>query len=205
MSTKFKTIKIPLLVGFVISTAGTVGFATIQPSQSINSLAFAAISGIGFGAPVVLLIAGVQLSIPHEFIATATAVATSMRALSATMFTAIYSAVVNERLPGYLSSYVAEAALGAGLPPSSLPTFIQALAGGDTTALTTIPGVSLMIIDAGVAAMKQAYADGIRIVFIIASAFGAVACVSVCFIGDLKEEMNYRVDAPVEDLHAAHT
>jgi len=61
-----------------------------------------------------------------------------------------------------------------------------------------------MIIGVGVAALKQAYADGIRIVFIIASVFAAAACVAVFFIGNLKEEMNYRVDAPVEDLRAVH-
>jgi hypothetical protein len=40
------------------------------------------------GGPLVLVIAVVQLSTRHQFIATATAVTTSSRAVSATVFTA---------------------------------------------------------------------------------------------------------------------
>ncbi|KAB5576271.1 putative siderophore iron transporter [Coniochaeta sp. 2T2.1] len=203
-SSKSRDIKKPLLVGFAILTGGTVGFATLQPGQSINALAFAAVSGLGFGAPVILILTGVQLAIPAKLIATATAVATSSRALGATMFTAIYTAAMTSRLPGYLADYVTKAAIGAGLPPSSLPMFIPALAGGDMEAVAGVPGVSPVIIEAGVAAMQQAYADAIRIVFIIAAAFSAAGFVAVFFIGDLTPEMDYRVDAPVEDLHASH-
>ena len=60
------------------------------------------------------------------------------------------------------------------------------------------------IIGAGVAALKQAYADGIRPIFIISAAFSALACVLCFYIGDVKRTMTYHVDAPVEELHAKH-
>ena len=201
-STKLRTIKMPLLVGFLLFTVGTIGFATIQPSDSTRAVIFAGLSGLGFGAPLILIIAGVQLSTPHHLIATATAATTCSRAVSSTVFTAIFSATLDNRLAKYIPSYVAAAALKFGLPAASLPSFIGALSSNDPTALQGIEGITPAIIGAGIAALKQAYADGIRVVFIIAAPFGALACIGCFFLGDLKRTMNYHVDAPVEVLQA---
>lgn len=203
-STRFRTIREPLFLGFLFFTAGIVGLCTIQPGDDFSQLAFCALAGFGFGAPLILIVTGVQLSTPHSLIATATAVVTSSRAVAATMFTAIYSAALNTRLDTNLPKDIGKAALGAGLPESSLKAFIGALAGGDTAALGKIPGVNPTIIAAGVVALKQAFADSIRVVYIIAAPFGALACILCLFLGDMRKTMNYAVDAPVEDLHAKH-
>ena len=204
MSTKFRTIRSPLFVGFLLFTSGIVGLATIQPNNSTSAIVFAGLAGIGMGGPLVLVVAGVQLSTPHHLIATATALTTSSRAVSATVFTAIYGAALTDRLNKYIPSYVAAAAIKAGLPKSSLGAFIGALAGDNSAALPGIDGVTPAIIGAGVAALMQAFADGVRAVYIIAAPFGAVACVACFFLGDLKSVMNYSVDAPMEDLHTKH-
>ncbi|KAN0116759.1 putative siderophore iron transporter [Hyaloscypha variabilis] len=201
-STKLKTIRGPICVGFAIMTGGMIGLATIEPGDSTRTIVFAGMFGLGFGAPLALLIAGVQLSTPYHLIATATALTTSTRAVAVAMFTAIYSAVVNNRLNNYIPSYVAPAAIRAGLPITSVPAFVVALAADDMPALLKVPGITPAVIAAGVTALKQALADGIRVVFIIAAPFAAAACVACFFLGDLKAVMNYHVDAPVEELHA---
>jgi ribonuclease PH len=132
------------------------------------------------GSPLVLIVAGVQLSTPHHLIATATAVTTSSRAVSATVFTAIYSVTLNTRLNKYIHSYVADAAIKAGLPTSSVEVFVKAIADSNSEGLSGINGATPAIISAGVAALKQAFADGIRAVYMIAVPFGALACVA-CF------------------------
>ena len=203
-STKLRTIKTPLFFGFLIFTAGLIGFATIEPGQSINALAFAGLAGAGFSAPLILIVAGVQLSTPHHLIATATAVTVSARAIAATTFTAIYAAALSNRLDKRLPDYIASAALKAGLPATSLKAFVGALAAGDTAALSKIPGVNPAIIGAGVTALKHAFADSLRVIYIIAVPFGALACICCLFLGDLRKTMNYAVDAPVEELHAKH-
>jgi hypothetical protein len=204
VSTKLRTIRGPLFVGLLLLTAGIIGLATIQPGDSTRAITFSGLDGLGFGAPLVLVIAGVQLSTPHHLIATATAVTTSARAVSATAFTAIFSATLTSRFATYITSYVAEAALINGLPKGSLDAFVRALAGNDTAALPGIPGVTPAVIRAGVATLIQAFADRLRVVYIIAAPFGALACIACFFLGDMKKTMNYHVDAPVEDLHAKH-
>jgi hypothetical protein len=202
LSTRFKTIREPLFAGYLILTASAVGFATLRPGQSANSLGFSALGGVGFGAPLVLIIAGVQLSTPHHLIATATAVTTSSRAIAASVFTAIYSAALSNGLATKLPEHIASSALAAGLPSASVKSFVKALVDKDTTALSNISGVTPAIIAAGVAGLKEGFADSVRIVWIIAAPFGATACIAALFLGSMRKTMNYRIDAPVEDLHA---
>lgn len=201
-SVKARSIRAPLFAGFLIFTGGIVGFTTIQPDDSLSACIFAGVAGIGFGAPLILIIAGIQLATPHALIATATALAITSRAVSTAVFTAIFSAALTERLEPNIISYVSSAALKTGLPVASVKEFVEALATKNAAALPHIQGVTPQIIAAGISALKQAFADSIRVVFIIAAPFGALACLLCWFLDDQSKEMNYRVDAPVEDLHA---
>ena len=172
--------------------------ATINPGQSVNAIVFSCLFGIGFGAPTIYIITGVQLSTPHHFIATATACTTSARAIAGAVFSAVYAASINSRLADYLPKYVGKATVAAGLPANSLSEFIRVLSAGDMALLSQVPGVDPTIIAAGVRASQQASADAIRVVYIIGVPFGVAACIGCLFMGSLKDTMNYHIDAPVE-------
>ena len=189
-----------MAAAFVIFTAGIVGLATIEPGQDLNALAFAGLAGVGFGGIIINIVAAVQLCTPQSLIATASSITVSSRAIAASVFTAIWVAAFTDRLKSKLPAYVAGAALGAGLPPSSLEAFIVALTGTDPMAVAQVSSVTPAIIGAGVAALKQAYADSLRVVYMIAAPFGIAALVSCYFMADLSSTMSYRVDAPVEAL-----
>ena len=200
ISTRLRRTKEPLAVGFLIFTGGIVGLATVQPDDDTNSLIFASLAGIGFGALIILILASIQLSVPHELIATATAVTVSSRSVAAAVFSTIYVTAFSTQLKEKLPSYVAKAAAKAGLPGASISTFVAALAAKDEATLLHIEGINPQIIQAGAAALKQAYADSMRVVFIIAAPFGVLAAISCWFIADLRKTMNYKVDAPLEHL-----
>lgn len=202
LSAKFKTIRWFINFGFFVLTATCAGFAALQPNGNIAAMALSGLAGLGLGPPLILIIVGVQLSTPHRLIATATAVTSSARAVAAAVFTAIVTAVFNNRVASNVPAYTAKAAIGAGLPAGSLPAFLKALLANDTAGLAQVPGASLTVIGASVTALRQAFADSIRIVFIIAAPFGLVACIACFFLGSVSSTMNYRVDAPVEDLYA---
>lgn len=204
ISTKLRDIRRTMAAGFLFFTAGTVGLATLQLDSSTNSLIFAGLTGIGFGAPIVLINAGVQLTAPHDLIATATAVTLSTRGVGATVFTVFFSIAVNNRLAEKLPAFIAAAARKNGLPIQSIPAVIAAIASNDQDALAKIPGVTRSIIDAATLASKQAYADSVRVVYIIAAPFGVAAIIGCCFLSSVTQTMNYHVDAPVEALHAKH-
>lgn len=202
VSTKIRSIRESLFAGFFLNMVGLIGFATIQPGQSLNPLFFAALTGFGTGSPLILCITGVQLVTPHKLLATATAVTIVSRSIGATVSTAVYWAAAGGRLARYIPSYVAAAAATNGLPTDSTLAFVGAVASGNATALALVPGVNDKIVAAGMGALQQAYADGYRVVYIIAAPFAALGCVLCCFLPSVKNIMNYHVDAPIEPLHA---
>lgn len=114
VSTRFRSIRAPLFIGFLLLTAGVVGLATVQPKGVISALAFTGLAVLGFGAPLILLIAAVQLSTPHHLIATCS------RAVASTVFTAIFAATFSARVQKFISDYVSQAVLDAGLPSTSI-------------------------------------------------------------------------------------
>lgn len=200
-SSRFKSVRWPLMVGFFIWMCGLVGQATIQPGDHATALGTGVLVGFGLAGPLVLVLAGTHLSVPKHLIGTASAAVVSSRALGATIFTALYGALVGSRLEDYIPNYITKAVLAAGLPPTSLGPFIGALTTYDFAALPLIPGVTPQVIGAGIAGLKQAYADGIRIVYYIAAPVAFVAVLLVPLLVSLKEHMDYTVEAPVEALH----
>ncbi|KAJ5585641.1 hypothetical protein N7450_005428 [Penicillium hetheringtonii] len=204
VSTRFRSIRAPLFIGFLFLTAGIVGLATIYPKDGLNALAFSGLAGLGFGSPLILLIAAVQLSTPHHLIATATAATTCSRAIASTIFTAVFAAAFKARVQRFIPDYVSHVVLEAGLPYTSVGDFVKAIAAGDESALSSVAGVDMGILSAGSNAAKQAFADSVRAVYIIAAPFGLLACICCFFLGDLRMAMNYTVDAPLEALHPRH-
>lgn len=89
------------------------------------------------------------------------------------------TAIFNSKLSSTLASGIANAVLPLGLPPSSLPLLIGALATGDTNALSSIPGISPPIIEIAFASLKQSFADSFRGVWIASAAFSAVGIVGM--------------------------
>ncbi|KAI5363648.1 putative major facilitator transporter Str1/Tri12, MFS transporter superfamily [Septoria linicola] len=201
-SSHFKDIKYCMLVGFALKTAGIVGLATVQPGQAGVAIGCLTLSGVGLAGPLVLVLAGLQLSVPHHLIATGTALVVSSRTLAGSIFVAAYSTALSQRLSTYIPSYIVQAVIPAGLPPQSIGPFIGAFASGARDALAQIPGVTPAVIGAAAAgAYQQAFADGVRVVFIIATPFGLVGCILCLLLPSFKDRMDYLVEAPLEDLH----
>uniref|UniRef100_A0A8H7NHM4 Major facilitator superfamily (MFS) profile domain-containing protein n=1 Tax=Bionectria ochroleuca TaxID=29856 RepID=A0A8H7NHM4_BIOOC len=173
-SMRFRTIRSPLFAGFLIFTAGLVGFATVRPGDDLNCLIFAGLA----------------------------AVTTSARAVGATVFTSVFSAAYSSELQVKLYAKIAEAATKVGLATDHVPAFVSAFTAQDTGALSAIPGVNSTVVEAAASAMSQAYAESLHVVYYIAISFGAAACLACFFLGDLRNTMNYVVDAPVESLTA---
>jgi hypothetical protein len=87
----------------------------------------------------------------------------------------------------------------------SAQTFpIGAFSSHDDAALARIPGVTPAVLGAAGGAMQQAFADGVRVVFMIAAPFGAVACILCLFLPSFKDVMDRKIDAPLEHTKKHH-
>lgn len=86
------------------------------------------------------------------------------------------------RVSANIAKYVVPAALTAGLPASSLESFLQALASGEEYALLSVEGVTTAIIIKASAAAHTAYYKSFQTVYYTSIAFGGVAIISACMM-----------------------
>jgi hypothetical protein len=87
---------------------------------------------------------------------------------------AIFNSALNEKL----GSGIAAAVMPLGLPPTSLEAFIGALAGQAPPAqIAAIPGVTPQIIGAGVGALKDAFLNSFKWVYVAAAVISAVSAI----------------------------
>lgn len=201
LSTKLRTIRWPLAFGFLMFAAGVGALISIRPGDSTKALVFEGLAGLGLGAPLALCVAGVQLAVPYKVLATATALIASARAVGIAVFTAIFTVAYSNSLVSSMAKWVPRAAIEAGVPTQSIPAFVQAIESSDPN-VTSIPGVTAAMVQAGLMASQNATADALQVVFAIAMPFGVIAAILCYFLGSYKDTMNYVVEAPVEELYA---
>ncbi|KAH3918753.1 hypothetical protein HBH56_024320 [Parastagonospora nodorum] len=135
----------------------------------------------------------VTLAAKDQFaLGTASGVAGSIRFLISSIAATVYTVILSNRLTTTIASQVPPALLAAGLPSTSIPSFISAFALGPT-AFAAIPGVTPEIIAAGSSAYKQANADAYRTVFLSNIAFSGVAIVCSLLLPDVDHLLTGQV------------
>merc|ERR1712093_366232 len=166
--------------------------ATSTPGSSDAVWGYPVLLGCGLG------IALCAISTAPEMISITSGLLIGVRSLGGSIGLAIYNAIFTGKFSANLGTKIAGAVLPLGLPASSLPAFIGALASSDTAALADIPGVTPQIIGAGVGGLFEAFSIGFRYVWIAAGCFTVVAAISAIFLVDPVKEFNMRIDAPAE-------
>lgn len=79
----------------------------------------------------------------------------------------VATAVWTQKLTDALPVMIAEAAIKAGLPPTSLKIFVTGIATNNVTLAETAPGVTPAIVMAGGAAALDAYAFALKYIWIV--------------------------------------
>ncbi|KAB8201197.1 hypothetical protein BDV34DRAFT_229554 [Aspergillus parasiticus] len=160
---------------------------------------FPILLGIALVSIVPLTMVSAQLTTSPELITLASALMTTVRSLGGAIGLAINNAVLNGTLNKELPKEVGTAVLSLGLPSSSLPALISALAAQNENAVASISGVTPEIADAAIdPAMKRAYLAYFRKAWIISAAFCSTLVIASCFIKEQKADFDTRIDAPVD-------
>ena len=110
----------------------------------------------------------------------------------------IYLAIYNGKLATHMPNKVTEAVLAAGLPETSLPQMLLAVANGTTAAISAVPGADSTIVAAARAGQKSAWAASFSTVYLSTIAFGATALIISFFASDISEFMTSFVNKTVE-------
>jgi hypothetical protein len=122
-----------------------------------------------------LTIAGIAIADQTE-IGTAIGVAAVVRQIVSTVASTIYTTVLSNRLASTIPKQVPPKLIAAGLPASSVASFLSAAAAGTPEAFSKVVGLTSEIKAIGITAYKVASADAYRTVFLTTIAF-SVFCV----------------------------
>lgn len=181
-----------------IPSTRTICYSTIRPGWNSAQIGFNVIAGIGQSGPLTLLVACVQFTAPHAFLSTATGLAFSARAIGGAFGSAVLNAIINDRLASHYAPAVSAAATNAGLPESSVPALLEALAAGLDG--TDIPGSTPKIWDAALMESMWQYAKAYRLAWASVIPFVVLAIVAIFFLRGVKELMTEKVEATVEHV-----
>lgn len=128
-------------------------------------------------------------------IGTAVGVGGSMRSTVSTIGSAIYTAILTNRLVKTIPNEVPPKLIAAGLPTSSVEAFLSAITIGTPTAFNNVPGLTPSIEATGIAAYKVASCQAYRTVFFSSIAFSALCVICACFTPDVEDWMTDKVVA----------
>lgn len=96
---------------------------------------------------------------------------------------------------------VSEAALDAGLPKSSLTALLEAVS--NSTGMDSVPGITNKIILATTNAIKTAYSQSFRTVFLVSITFGALSLIAALFSVSVDDKLNSIVAAKLSGAGAS--
>ncbi|KAL4861698.1 fungal trichothecene efflux pump-domain-containing protein [Aspergillus spectabilis] len=134
---------------------------------------------------------GTSLTVPDQSgIGVSVGVASTMRATMATIASTIYVVVLANRLATTVPEYVPPALLSAGLPPSSVPAFLQNYESG---IFKNIPGMTPAIIDAGTSAYRVASGTAFRTIFFTTLAFSGPTLILAVLFPNMDSKMTDEV------------
>jgi hypothetical protein len=107
---------------------------------------------------------------------------------------AIYVTIMTNRLGETIPAQVPPALVGAGLPESSVPGFMQALQLG-ADAFKSVPGITDKILAIGTRANQDASADAYKTVYLVTIAFSGLAVILTWWAPNTDELMSGEIAA----------
>ena len=147
-----------------------------------------------------MLVALVQFTAPHAYLANATGLAFSARAIGGAFGSAVLNVIINNKLTSTYASKVGAAAIKAGLPASSIGDLLTAMATGSPTAFAAVVGLDPEILGAAMKASQNAFAAAYRLAWASIIPFVVLAIVAVACLKGVSELMTERVEATVEHV-----
>lgn len=109
------------------------------------------------------------------------------------IFTAVFVAILTNKVPEKLATIVPPAVINAGLPASSIPDLFAAITVGTPAALAAVPGINPQIEAVLGAALSNAYAAAYKYVYYAAVAVGLVGLIACFCIRDYDQYFNSHV------------
>lgn len=188
--------RILMIVSSCMMTAGCGALAAAR-TDNINAVyGILVVAGLGIGGIVVPASIISTIVCPDDLIATIAALTLSIRVIGGAIgYTTYYNVFYNKFVPK-LSVALGTVCYTNGIYNISIITEIGQLTGASLlNEILLVPGVDGNVTKWNliVAAGQKAYADAYPYVYLTSIAFGAVAIIASCFLGDISKYMDDHV------------
>ncbi|KAM5358677.1 hypothetical protein ACJZ2D_015068 [Fusarium nematophilum] len=198
-ATRYSYLRETLVVAFVFYIAFNVAMSTLTTGSGTAVWGYCVLLGIGIPLSIAPLFTIGQLAVPIPTIALLSGVMLTLRSLGGSIGLAACTAIFSSQTSKYLVPDTSKAALAAGLSPSHLQEFIQAMLSGNPEAVVHAPGANAEIIMAATQALKEAYVKSFRYLWVFSAGASALALIGAWFIRNPVEELTKHVDAPIRE------
>lgn len=182
-----------LFCSTVFMTTFLGALASADQHRKAYGIAFTFLGGLGVGFQEMITIIMAALVCDPEDIGLASGFLGSMKQVSGTIATAIYVAILKNRLNDNLAPIVTSTALNAGISKSSIPALFQALEAGTADALQAVPGMTTQIAAIVEEAVQTVYSSAYRTVYLASIAFGGVAIIAAFSSRSIDDKMTAEV------------
>ena len=125
----------------------------------------------------------------------ANGLASTFRLMGGAVATAIYSAILANRFANKLPVKLAPVIKSNDIDSSVVPLLLQAAALNTADAYDAVPGITPQIIADAAMAVKYAYVDAFKLVYLVALAFGGLAIIAAAFTKTIPREKKTRMRA----------
>lgn len=186
-----------MTVASVICVAFVAAVASSNASTKSRTTAFLLIGTIGAGYIENLTLSTTAYLWDPADIGLVTGVLGAIRTAISAIATSMYSSILATESAKYIPQYVTPAALGAGLPESSLVSLFTGITAGDFSA---VEGITPEIIAVVVDQVKHAYSLAFRTVFLCTLPFGALLLIAAVLSPNVED---YLTDEVARKLHGS--
>lgn len=177
-------------VGFMAVQTALIGsLASIGINDRAQAIATIVVLAACITPPQLLSFAMISIGIDNQVdIGVANGLASTFRLMGGAVATAIYSAILANKFAGSLPSKMAPVISSNDISQADAKDLIAAAALNTAEAYESVPNISPAIIEASQRAVKLAYVEGFKLVYLVAIAFGVLACTAALFTKTIPKE-----------------
>ncbi|EON65856.1 hypothetical protein W97_05098 [Coniosporium apollinis CBS 100218] len=175
------------LVVTILQTIFIASMASVDQHTPRRAIGLVIVAAFSVGASQIIGLLIIQFGAKDCQIGVATG------ATGGAIAIAIYGSIIQDKVSQDLAPGVAAAAIEAGLAPSAVVSFIEALTSRSAAALGAVEGITPAIIAAGAKAVQTVYADAFRLVYLVSLAFGGISIIAAIFVRSVDDALTSQV------------
>lgn len=177
-------------VGFMVVQTSLIGsLASIGINDRAQAIATIVVLAASITPPQLLSFAMISIGIENQVdIGVANGLASTFRLMGGAVATAIYSAILANKFANNLPKQMASVISSNDISQADARDLLAAAALNTAEAYESVPNISPTIVEASQRAVKLAYVEGFKLVYLVAIAFGVLACTAAFFTKTIPKE-----------------